>query len=174
MMLKRRQLPKIVHREIEFLSIPEVTRYLRAAERYDPELVAHEVIQLFAGVRADDEMADFDGKWVLPQTREVVIPAEVGKMGRREVIDGLEDCFWSWWEKYGRKGILRPTNYMARWQRIRVRAQITDRAKADTLAVLPIKTLLSHELAAAKLAAWPWNARRRTFCTYSRRQASIR
>ncbi|MDR1284154.1 MAG: hypothetical protein LBK99_25555 [Opitutaceae bacterium] len=164
--IKRRQLPKIVHKEIEFLSIPEVSRYLRAAERYDPELVAHEVIQLFAGVRADDEMADFDGKWVLPQTREVVIPAEVGKMGRREVIDGLEDCFWSWWSKYGREGILRPVNYEPRWKRIRILAQIGDRAKADTLAALPIKTLMAQELAVSKLAAWPWNARRRTFCTY--------
>ena len=45
-------------------------------------------------------------------------------------------------------------------------ARISDQAHADTLATLPIKTLLEQETSAKRLAAWPWNARRRTFCTY--------
>lgn len=164
--IKKRQLPKSVAKEIAFLSLVEANRYLRTLERYDPELIAHEIIQLFSGVRADDEMADFDGKWVLPATREVVIPAEVAKMERREVIQGLEVNFWAWWQSYGREGVLRPKNYLQRWHRVRVLAAIEERAAADEAARLPIKTLLQRAGAKAALQAWPWNARRRTFCTY--------
>lgn len=164
--IKKRQLPKSATKEIEFLSLVQMNRYVRACERYDPDLVAHEIIQFISGVRADDEMADFDGKWVKPQTREIVIPSEIAKTGRREVIDTLEPNFWDWWKEYGREGILRPKNYEQRWFRIRVLAAIEDRAKADELAALPIKTLLGEPTAKAALKAWPWNARRRTFCTY--------
>lgn len=100
--IKKRQLPKPAMREIGFLSLDYTERFLRAAERYDPEMVAHEVVQLFAGVRADDEMADFNGQWVHANTREVVIPASIAKKERREVIGSLEDNFWSWWSAHGR------------------------------------------------------------------------
>lgn len=71
--IKREQLPKIAVKEIRFLSLEESEFYLRACERYDPDMVAHEIVQLLAGVRADDEMSNFRGEWVLPQTQEVVI-----------------------------------------------------------------------------------------------------
>ncbi len=164
--IKKRQLPKDTPKEIRYLALVEANRYLRAAERYDPELVAHEIIQLIAGVRADDEMADFDGKWVKPQTHEIVIPAEIAKTGRREVIATLEENFWDWWKHYGREGLVRPRNYEQRWFRIRVLAAIEDRAQADELARLPIKILLQRLASKAALRTWPWNARRRTFCTY--------
>lgn len=165
--IKKRMLPKEIKKEIEFLPLDYVTRYLRAAERYAPELVAHEVVQLVAGVRADDEMADFDAGFVLPQTREVVIPASVAKTEKREVIDGLEENFWSWWSAYAPKsGLLRPKNHGPRWNRIRVLASVVDRSKADELARLPIKVLLRLPESKAALKKWPWNARRRTFCTY--------
>lgn len=160
--IKRRQLPKVLPKEIEFLPIERVERYLRAAERYDPELVAHEVVQLFAGVRADDEMATFRGEWVKAATRQVVTPAEMTKSGRRDVITGLEENFWLWWQAYGREGRLRPANYEPRWLRLRALAAVDDAAARDELARQPIKTLL----AAQKPPAWPWNARRRTFCSY--------
>lgn len=164
--IKRRQLPKVETNEIHFLNVSQVERYLRAAERYDPDLIAHEIVQLIAGVRADDEMADFAGEWVMPQTREVVIPSSAAKTGQREVIAGLEDNFWDWWSEYGRAGVLRPRNYELRWYRIRVLATIYDRNRADELAVLPVKTLLRCSEAAAALKRWPWNARRRTFATH--------
>jgi hypothetical protein len=164
--IKKRALPKDVPKEIAFLSLVAVNRYLRAAERYDPDLVAHEIIQLVSGVRADDEMSDFQGEFVKVETREVVIPAEIAKTERREVIQHLEENFWAWWQAYGRQGILRPANYLQRWHRVRVLAEIEDRAQADERARLPIKILLKTREAAAALHAWPWNARRRTFCTY--------
>ena len=164
--IKRRQLPKIDTKEIGFLELPAVERYLRAAERYDPELVAHEVVQLIAGVRADDEMDNFDGEFVKPATKEVVIPAAVAKTGVREVIIGLEENFWAWWKAYGRRGRLRPQNYGPRWDRLRVLASIVNRAKADELARLPIKTLLARPESKAARKEWPWTARRRTFATY--------
>lgn len=165
--IKKRELPKAPAKEIEYLPLEYVRRYLRACERYDPELVAHEVIQLLAGVRSDDEMANFDGKWVLPQTREVVIPAEIAKIdARREVIGNLEDGFWVWWEKYGRKGILRPKNYRKRWKRIRLLTTLEDAAEADRLAAQPFDAIVRADRMPAALRGWPWNARRRTFCTY--------
>jgi hypothetical protein len=164
--IKKRQLPKVVVQEIRFLSLGEAEKYLRAAERYDPEMVAHEIVQLIAGVRADDEMANFDGTWVLPETREIVIPAAIAKTGKREVINELEENFWAWWKAYGRKGILRPRNYGPRWDRLRILAAQPNEATADALAVLPIKTLKAKEDSAAILDTWPWNGRRRTFCTY--------
>lgn len=165
--IKRRLLPKFHGKEIGFLSLVDAVRYLRAAERYDPDLVAHEVVQFFSGVRADDEMADFRGEWVMPATREIVIPAAAAKMERREVIAGLEGNFWTWWEVYGvSEGLLRPANYEQRWKRVRILAGIEARAAADDLARLPIKTLIARPEAKAALTAWPWNARRRTFCTY--------
>jgi D-alanyl-D-alanine dipeptidase len=86
------------------------------------------------------------------------------------VIDGIEDAFWSWWTVYGPKeGLLRPRNYLQRWHRIRVLAGLMADSfrKADAVAPLPIKVLLANkDLAAAALQNWPWNARRRTFCTY--------
>jgi integrase len=164
--VKKRQLPKLDTKEIEFLSIDATRRYLRACERYDRDLVAHEVIQLFSGVRADDEMADFDGQWVKANTREITIPAEIAKMDRREVIQGLEDNFWDWWAAYGRTGLLRPKNHGPRWLRLRVLAEVGEQSRADQLAALPLKTLLARDDAKALLKQWPWNARRRTFCTY--------
>ncbi len=165
--IKKRMLPKETKKEIEFLQLDYVTRYLRAAERYAPELVAHAVVQLVAGVRADDEMADFEAGFVLPQTKEVVIPANVAKTGKREVIDGLEENFWAWWSAYAPKsGLLRPKNHGPRWDRIRVLASIENQTKADELAQLPIKVLLRLPESKAALKTWPWNARRRTFCTY--------
>lgn len=165
--IKKRMLPKETKKEIEFLRLDYVVRYLRAAERYDPDLVAHEVVQLIAGVRADDEMADFEAGFVYPQTKEVVIPANVAKTEKREVIDGLEENFWAWWTAYAPKeGRLRPKNYDRRWDRLRVLASTEDQRKADELARLPIKYLLRLPESKAALKKWPWNARRRTFCTY--------
>jgi hypothetical protein len=45
-------------------------------------------------------------------------------------------------------------------------ASITDRDQADRLAKLPIKHLLRMQVSKDALQTWPWNARRRTFCTY--------
>jgi hypothetical protein len=160
-------LPVGPKKEIRFLTLGQAARYLRAAERYAPELVAHEVIQLFAGVRADDEMKDFRAEFVLPQTLEVVIPAAIAKTKKREVMNGLEENFWIWWKTYGReKGLLRPDNYLRRWIRLRVLACIDDQDEADRLARIPVKALLKTPLAEKAIANWPWNARRRTFCTY--------
>lgn len=165
--IKKRMLPREPKKEIEFLNLEEVTRYLRAAERYDPGIVAHEVVQLIAGVRADDEMADFAAEFVHPQTKEVVIPAAVAKTEAREIIDGLEDNFWAWWREYAPKsGLLRPANYLRRWRRIRVLASIADEDGADRLAAVPVKRLLKLTEASEALLNWPWNARRRTFCTF--------
>lgn len=165
--IRKRMLPKEQKKEIEFLSLAQVTAYLRAAERYAPEMVAHEVVQLIAGVRADDEMGDFRAEFVLPQTKEVVVPASIAKTGKREVISGLEVSFWAWWSAYGpKKGLLRPRNYEPRWARLRVLASIHNQAEADRLARLPIKSLLKLPVAKAALKSWPWNGRRRTFCTF--------
>lgn len=148
------------------MSIEATARYLRAAERYDPELIAHEIIQLFSGMRADDEMADFMGEWVSAEPREVLIPAAVAKAERREVIDNLEENFWAWRKEYGRTGLLRPKNYEPRWKRIRVLASTDEQVKADSLAILPVKTLFALPEAIAALQRWTWNARRQTFYTY--------
>jgi hypothetical protein len=165
--IKKRMLPKEVKKEVEFLALDFVTRYLRATERYDPELVAHEIVQLIAGVRSDDEMAGFDASFVHPQNCEVVIPAAVAKTGAREVIDGLEENFWAWWAAYApAKGLLRPKYHGPRWERIRVLAAVDDQARADELGRLPIKVLLRLPESRAALRRWPWNARRRTFCTF--------
>jgi integrase len=165
--IKKGKFGKEVRKEIKFLKIHEVARYLRAAERYDPELVPHEIIQFVSGVRSDDEMADFRAEFVLPQTREVVIPAAIAKTEVREVINTLEDNFWSWWAAYGPKeGLLRPKNYGPRWWRIRALAAIANQEEADRLARLPIKSLLKNSAAKKAIGEWPWNARRRTFCTY--------
>ena len=165
--IKKRMLAKEVPKEIVYLRLDYVQRYLRAAERYAPDLVAHEVIQLISGVRADDEMANFRAEFVLPRTKEVVIPAAIAKTGSREVIDNVEPSFWSWWSVYGpESGLLRPRNYGPKWARLRVLTSINDQAEADKLARLPIKTLLALPMAKKALAEWPWNARRRSFCTY--------
>lgn len=164
--IKKRLLPKADAKEIRFLSLDHVTRYLRALERYDPEMVAHEIVQLLSGVRSDDEMASFDGAWVHIETQEVVIPADVAKTGKREVINELEESFWKWWAVYGRTGLLRPKNYEPRWNRIRVLAATSDTETADRLARLPIKVLLKEASSRQALSTWPWNGRRRTFCTY--------
>lgn len=163
--IKRKKLPKIIRKEIVFLKLEEATAYLRALERYDPELVAHEIIQLFSGVRADDEMSDFRGEWVFPETHEILIPESAAKTGVREVINELEPVFWDWWKAYGRAGVLRPKNYPKRWSRIRFLATLP-REEADAAAVFPIKRLLKLPAVKAVVRAWPWNARRRTFCTY--------
>lgn len=165
--IKKRMLPKDVSKEIEFLSSDFVRRYLAAAERYAPDLVAHEVVQLFAGVRSDDEMANFAADYVLPCTREVVIPAAIAKTKKREVIDGLEDNFWVWWAEYGpAHGLLRPKNYIPRQLRLRILSAVADRTKADVLARMPIKLLLKSAEARALAEPWPWNARRRSFCSH--------
>jgi hypothetical protein len=165
--IKKRELNKEVPKEIVYLKLDYVKRYLRAAERYAPDLVAHEVIQLISGVRSDDEMGNFRAEFVLSRTKEIVIPAAIAKTESREVIDNVEPCFWAWWAVYGReKGLLRPCNYGPRWERLRVLTTINDQAKADTLARLPIKTLLALPLAKEALSEWPWNARRRSFGTY--------
>lgn len=165
--IKRRQLPKETPKEIRFLTLDQMRRYLRAAERYAPHIVAHETVQLIAGVRADDEMENFRAEFVLPATREVVIPAEIAKTGKREVIDSLENSFWAWWSEYGPKqGLLRPKNYLRQWRRIRFLATLEDRDKADEYARVPLKRLLSLPRVNKALAEWPWNARRRTFCTH--------
>ncbi len=164
--ISREQLPRIDANEIRFLSLDYAERYMRALERYDPELVAHEVVQLLAGVRADDEMANFSGDWVFPETREVVIPAVIAKTTRREVIVTLESIFWEWWKQYGRRGLLRPRNYPNRWRRIRILAGVPDATRAATLASMGWADLWRASEAKSALAFWPWNARRRTFCTY--------
>jgi hypothetical protein len=163
--MKRRELPRVERNEIRFLTLDEFDRYLRALERYDPELVAHEIIQLIAGVRADDEMANFRGEWVKTETKQIVIPAAIAKTTERAVIDGIEENFWAWWKEYGRTGLLRPRNYQKRWYRVRILAEIKDQDRADELAQLPVKTIIKLPERSG-LKAWKWNARRRTFCTY--------
>jgi hypothetical protein len=96
----------------------------------------------------------------------VVIPAQIAKTGRREVINNLEENFWAWWAQYGREDLLRPSNIEPKWKRIRILAATTDKMVADELARFPIKTLLARAESQRLLKRWPWNARRRTFCTY--------
>lgn len=106
-------------------------------------MVAHEVFQLIAGVRVDDEMADFAAEFVHPKTKEVVIPAAIAKTEAREIIDGLEENFWAWWQEYApEKGLLRPKNHGPQWDRIRVLAATDNQEEADLLARLPIRQLL--------------------------------
>lgn len=165
--IRKRMLPREEKKEIEFLSLDAARNYLRAAERYAPDLIAHEIIQLLAGVRADDEMADFRAEFVHQDNREVVIPASVAKTGAREVITELEENFWDWWSAYGPKaGLLRPKNFGPKWDRLRVLASIPEQARADELAKMPIKHLLRMPASKAIIENWPWNARRRTFCTF--------
>ena len=165
--ITRKKLPKIVKKEIRFMSRNEVERYLRTIERYDPALVAHEVIQLFSGVRADDEMKDFMAEWVMPLTKEIVVPAAAAKTDRREVINELEPNFWKWWKAYGKaEGRVRPKNYLNRWRRVRYLATIDDQETADQMARRSLKRLLQRPETRTALKVWPWNARRRTFCTY--------
>ena len=128
--------------------------------------MAHEVVQLFAGIRADDEMADFRGEWVKATTREVVTPAEMTKNGDRDVIVGLEENFWAWWAQYGREGVLRPPNYKKRHWRLRILMNTPDAAEADRLAALSIDGLLARQGIRERMLDWPWNARRRTFATH--------
>lgn len=166
--IKKRMLPREEKKEIRFLSLDEVEHYLRAAERFDPDLVAHEVVQFIAGVRADDEMADFRAEFVIPETKEIVIPAAVAKTEKREVINTVEPVFWEWWAAYGPEtGLLRPKNYGPRWDRLRILARVRDDARANELAALPIKHLKRLPgLLEGAIGGWPWNARRRTFCTF--------
>ena len=49
---------------------------------------------------------------------------------------------------------------------MRALASVNDQGEADRLARIPVKALLKTPLAATAIASWPWNARRRTFCTY--------
>jgi integrase len=164
--ITERQLPKVVRKEVQFLKLDEFERYLRICERYAPELVAHEILQLISGVRADDEMADFRAEFVHPQTKEIVIPAEVAKTDVREVITQVEDSFWIWWEAYGPKeGLLRPKNYMRRWSRVRFLATLGE-AKAAEYARMPLKKLFALPELKAAVKMWPWNGRRRSFCTF--------
>jgi hypothetical protein len=129
--------------------------------------VAHEIVQLISGVRSDEEMADFRAEFVHLRTRQIEIPAEIAKMNERDVIENLEDNFWAWWAAYGPKeGLLRPKYYGPKWDRLRVLASIDDQAVADRLARLPIKYLLREPIAKPALEKWPWNGRRRTFCTF--------
>ncbi|PTY04234.1 hypothetical protein DB347_20265 [Opitutaceae bacterium EW11] len=112
-------------------------------------------------------MANFDTKYVLSETKGIVVPGSISKMGERDVLEGVEECFWNWWTVYGKdEGLLRVKNYEPRWFRVRVLASILDQARADEFARLPIKSLLKMDLATKALADRPWNARRRTFCTY--------
>ena len=165
--IKKKQIGTMWHLEPKPLKLDQVIRYLRAFERYDKDLVAHEVIQLFAGVRSDEEMADFRAEFVQPKTKSVVIPAQIAKTAQRAVISNLEPNFWVWWGVYGKKeGLLRSQNYEPRWNRIRVLMTVQDRRHADELARLPIKTLLAKPAAKKALEDWPWNSRRRTFCSY--------
>lgn len=165
--IKKRMLAKEVPKEIEYLTLDYVRRYLRSAERYAPDLVSHEVIQFLSGVRSDDEMDNFKAEFVKSRTKEIVIPASIAKTEKREVIQNVEECFWAWWTAYGpESGLLRPCNYGPKWERLRVLTSIHDQAEADKLGRLPIKTLLAMPVSQKALAEWPWNARRRTFCTY--------
>jgi integrase len=165
--ITRRQLPKVVPQEVRALTLDEAARYLRACERYAPQIVAHEILQLISGVRADDEMADFRAEFVHPHTKEIVIPAAIAKTGVREVISQVEDSFWVWWEAYGPKeGLLRPPNYHRHWSRVRFLATISDPVKADEYAGLPLKKIFGLPELKAAVKAWPWNGRRRTFCTF--------
>lgn len=164
--IARDQLPKILQKEIEFFSLAEAEAYLRACERYDPEFVAHEIVQLFAGIRADDEMDSFKGAWIKPAERALVVPAAAAKKEVREVLTTLEPVFWEWWAVYGRNDRLRPANWRHRWWRVRLLAQVKDRARADELARLSARALKRTPEAELVRGAWPWNARRRTFVTY--------
>ncbi len=165
--ITKRQLPKVVHKEVVFLSVDAVERYLTACERFAPEIVAHEVMQLISGVRADDEMADFRAEYVHPHTQEIVIPAAVAKTGVREVINLVEESFWEWWAAYGPKtGLLRPKNYHRRWSRVRFLSSLQGEEKVDEYARIPLKRLCELPELKAAVKAWPWNARRRTFCTF--------
>jgi len=164
--IRRQKLPKVKQSEIRFFPRETVERYLRACERYDPDLVASEAVQFFSGVRSDDEMRNFDGRWVLPATKEIVVPAEIAKKDRREVITDVEPVFWLWWAKYGRTGLLQPANYRKRWGRVRILAEIEDRQQADEFAGLPVKDLYESDLGKEKRGMWLFNVRRRTFATH--------
>lgn len=168
--VRRHLLPHVDKAEPAYLTLAYVESYMRALERYDPEMIAHEVVQLFAGVRADDEMANFRAEWVNYVTKEIVVPASAAKTKVREVLNNIEPVFFDWWAEwvFTHHGYIRPRNYRARWSRVRTLAvlQAKDQARADELALLPIREFLKLPEVAETVKQWPWNARRRTFCSY--------
>ena len=89
---------KIVEREIEFLTVGETEKLLRANEIEDPEVCGLIALGLFAGMRSSAiarvEYSEIDFK-----AKGILTPAEKTKKGRRNYIENLPDNLWAWLEQ---------------------------------------------------------------------------
>lgn len=92
------QCQKIIAKEIEFLTVEEAERLMRANEKVDPEVCGLLALSMFAGMRTSAvcrvayEEIDF-------QQRGILTPAEKTKKGRRNYIENLPDNLWAWLER---------------------------------------------------------------------------
>ena len=152
---------RIVREEIEFLTVEETEKLLRANETKDPEVCGLIALGFFAGMRtsaicrvAYDEI-NFERKGILT-------PASKTKKKRRNYIENLPDNLWEWLERtppsaFGwaeRKWKKRRETALRRAGLLVNSADVKRLAKADIKAQvkLPPKNALRHSFASYHVA----------------------
>lgn len=113
------------------------------AGRLIPECLPWLAVQAFAGIR-DAEAGRLTDAMIDRSGRRLRIPAAICKTSDDWVITGLHANLWTWLPK----GCAFVEPHHRRWRRV-----------LDALAALP-------ETDPGRVPAWPFNALRRSFCTY--------
>jgi integrase len=89
--------------EVEVFTVDQTDALLKAALRYDPELLPFFVFGFFCGIRPDGELQKLEWSRVHLADKQIVIPPEIAKTKRRRFVD-ISDNAITWLEAYRKKG----------------------------------------------------------------------
>ena len=85
--------------KIGILSVEKTTEFMRILEERYPDRVAFYALALFAGIRIA-EIPRMKPEYFRFKERQIVFPAQIGKVKKSWVFEDLPDNLWAWLEAY--------------------------------------------------------------------------
>lgn len=97
--------------KIEILSVDEANAFLRFIEDKYPQYARFYAIAMFAGIRVD-EVERLKEEYFKYDTKQIIFPAQIGKVKKSWVLEDLPENLWVWLEKYKNQPIKRPSDWV--------------------------------------------------------------
>ena len=96
---------------IEILSVDKTKAFFNFIEDKYPQYARFYAIAMFAGIRVDEveRLKEEYFKW---DTKQIIFPAQIGKVKKSWVLEDLPENLWVWLEKYKNQPIKRPSDWV--------------------------------------------------------------
>lgn len=97
--------------EIEILSVENTKTFFSIIETKYPQLAKFYALAMFAGIRIA-EIPRLKEEYFKYDTKQIIFPAQIGKVKKSWVLEDLPENLWVWLEKYKNQPIEEPSGWI--------------------------------------------------------------